>query len=73
MNQILPSADYRCCDGAHCERSFERSLTFAEIAELSEQYELPNLKQYAASRAGGPITFVLPAFQLVASISRFVE
>ena len=73
MNQILPSTDYRRSDGAHCERSFERPLTFAEIAELSERFELPNLKQYAASRAGGPITFVVPAFQLVASISRFVE
>jgi hypothetical protein len=53
--------------------SFDRSMTLEEIAELSERC----LPVYRRFRSGNtfvpPLTFVVPAHQIVASISRFVE
>jgi hypothetical protein len=53
--------------------SFEPSLTFREIAELSEQCESARPKPLSAKSFKPPLTFVVPAQQVVASISRFVE
>jgi hypothetical protein len=51
----------------------ERPLKLAEIAALSEKCDLWNPRKHAAKRTDQPLTFVIPAFQLVASISRYVE
>ena len=52
---------------------FERTLSFGEIAELSEQCESVPRKVRSIDRFTPPVTFVVPAYQVVASISRFVE
>jgi hypothetical protein len=52
---------------------FERTLTFGEIAELSEQCEPVYRNVQSIYRFTPPLTFVVPAHQVVASISRFVE
>jgi hypothetical protein len=52
---------------------FERTLTFGEIAELSEQCETVYRKVRFSDRFTPPLTFFVPAYQVVASISRFVE
>jgi hypothetical protein len=62
-----------CSIEALSERLFERSLTFAEIAELSEKCGLWNIEKEAKKRASRPFTFTVPAMQLVSSVSRFVE
>jgi hypothetical protein len=53
--------------------SFERPLTFTEIAELSEQCEWARRKILSAKSVKPPLTFIVPAQQVIASISRFVE
>jgi hypothetical protein len=53
--------------------SFERSFTFGEIAKLSEECESTYLRIRAGNSFTPPLTFVVPAQQVVASISRFVE
>jgi hypothetical protein len=53
--------------------SFERSLTFREIAELPEECESVYRKIRSENSFTPPLTFVVPAQQVVASISRFVE
>jgi hypothetical protein len=53
--------------------SFEPSLTFKEIAKLSEECESARPKLLSAKPFMTPLTFVVPAQQVVASISRFVE
>ena len=62
-----------CSVAAITERIYERSLTFAEIAELSEKCGPWNLKKDPAKAVDRPLTFVVPAVQLMASVSRFVE
>jgi hypothetical protein len=71
MNISLPSNSIRSCATALCETQFERQLTFAEIAALSEKWE--NLEKREAKPRNDPFTFVVPAFQLVVSIPRFAE
>jgi len=52
---------------------FERPMTFQEVADLSERCE-PIFRQRRATNAfTPPLTFVVPAYQLFASVSRFVE
>jgi hypothetical protein len=71
MNMSLPSNPIRCCDAALSETQFERQLTFAEIAALSERWEDP--EKCELKPRNDPFTFVVPAFQLVVSIPRFAE
>jgi hypothetical protein len=51
----------------------ERTLTFGEIAELSEQCEAVQREVRSVDRFSPPLTFVVPAYQVVASISRLAE
>jgi hypothetical protein len=67
------SVPYECSVAALSQRLFERSLTFGEIAELSEKCGLWNIEKEATKRVGRPLTRTVPAMQLVTSVSRFVE
>jgi hypothetical protein len=69
----LNSARYECSVAALSERLFERSLTFEEIAELSEKCGLWNIEEAANKNLRRPLTFTVPAMQLVTSVSRLVE
>lgn len=76
--EVLPvrqskSVPDECSVEAISERLYERSLTFAEIAELSEKCGLWDIEKDAPKPIGRPLTFLVPAVQLVASVSRFVE
>jgi hypothetical protein len=53
--------------------AYERPLTFAEVAELSAECELARSEIVPAKSVKSPLTFVVPAQQIIASISRFVE
>jgi hypothetical protein len=72
ISQSSPGKN-ECSIDAISERLYERSLTFAQIAELSEKCGPWNLEKDPAKSLDRPLTFVIPAFQLVASVSRFVE
>jgi hypothetical protein len=68
----LNSVRYECSVAALSARLFERSLTFVEIAELSEKCGLWNIEK-EAKKTARPFTFTVPAMQLVTSVSRIVE
>ena len=53
--------------------NFDRPLTFSEIAELSDLCKPLFCETRSANSFAPPLTFVVPAHQVVASISRFVE
>ena len=53
--------------------NFDRALTFSEIAELSELCKPLYTETHSRNSYVSPLTFVLPAQQVVASISRLVE
>jgi hypothetical protein len=67
------SIRYECSVEALSKRLFERSLTFKEIAELSEKCGLWNIEKEVKKKAKRPFTITVPAMQLVTSVSRFVE
>ena len=67
------SVPCECSAASVSERIFERTLNFAEIAELSEKCGLWDIGKYAAKTLKRPLTFVVPATQLFASVSRRVE
>jgi hypothetical protein len=67
------SVRYECSVEALSERLFERSLTFEEIAELSEKCGLWNIEKEGSKSTRRPLTFTVPAMQLVTSVSRLVE
>jgi hypothetical protein len=69
----LNSIRYECSVEALSERLFERSLTFEEIAELSEKCGLWNIEKEGDKSVKRPLTFTVPAMQLVTSVSRLVE
>jgi hypothetical protein len=73
MNILSPSKDNECSTAAVSQRLLERTMTFAEIAELSEKCNLWNLDRPGAKPKNDRLTFLVPAFQLVVSMSRFVE
>jgi len=71
MNASLDCTE--CSAAVLSKKLLERPLKFAEIAALSEKCDLWNPRKHAAKQTDHPLTFVVPAFQLVASISRYVE
>jgi hypothetical protein len=73
MNNELDSVRSECSVAALSERIFERTLSFAEIAELSEKCALWDIGKNADKTFSRPLTFVIPATQLFASVSRRVE
>jgi hypothetical protein len=73
VNSGVKSFPPECSVEAVSERLFERSLSFGEIAELSEKCGLWEIGKKATKSVSRPFTFVVPAVQLVASVSRIVE
>ena len=73
VNQVFNSRQCECSPEYIAERLFERSLTFAEIADLSEKCNLWTVEGYSDKSPKLPITFTIPTAQLFASISRVVE
>jgi len=71
MNASLNCTE--CSAAVLSKKLLERRLNLAEIAALSEKCDLWNPRKHAAKRTNHPFTFAVPAFQLVASISRYVE
>ena len=71
MNASLNCTE--CSAAVLSKKLLERSLKLAEIAELSEKCDLWNPRKHGAKQTDHSLTFVVPAFQLVASISRYVE
>jgi hypothetical protein len=69
----MNSVRYECSVAALSQRLFERSMTFEEIAELSEQCGLWNIEKEGNMSVRRPLTFTVPAMQLVTSVSRLVE
>jgi hypothetical protein len=67
------SARYECSIEALSERLFERSLTFKEIAELSDKCGLWNIEKEGSKSVRRPLTFTVSTLQLVTSVSRLVE
>jgi hypothetical protein len=73
MNTSSPSNSSECSAATLSQRLYERPMTFAEIATLSEKCNLWNLEKRAEKPRNDRFTFLVPAFQLVVSISRLVE
>ncbi|HEV3209863.1 MAG TPA: hypothetical protein VGY91_06320 [Chthoniobacterales bacterium] len=73
MNTVNPSINQKRLTDRSAACNFDRPLTFEEIAEMSERCEPIYRKIRATNSFTPPLTFVVPAYQLVASISRFVE
>ena len=73
MSNVLLANRPECSPAAISERLFERPMTFVELAELSDKCDLWNVKERAADWNNRSLTFVVPAVQMVASISRVVE
>ena len=63
----------KCAPPQLVDRLFERSLTFAEIADLSDKCNLWEVERSFDRIPKPPMTFTVPTVQLFASISRFVE
>ena len=73
MSSASPSNLPACSAAAISARLFERPMTFAELADLSEKCDLWSVAKRAPDWNSRHLTFVVPAVQLVASISRIVE
>jgi hypothetical protein len=73
VNRTFKSKRCECSPEYVSARLFERSLTFAEIAELSEKCNLWTFEGYSDRTAKVPITFTIPVTQAFASISRIIE
>jgi hypothetical protein len=73
MKTVNPSTNGKLLTDRIAACNFELPLNFKEIAELSERCEPIYRKIRATNSFTPPLTFVVPAYQLVASISRFVE
>ncbi len=62
-----------CSVAALSERLFERTLTFVEVLDLSEKCGFWEIESEVKKTFNRPLTFVVPATQVFASISRIVE
>jgi len=73
MKTLNPSNNQKALTDPIAVCDFERPLNFRQIAELSERCEPIYRKIRTTNSFTPPLTFVVPAYQLVASVSRFVE
>jgi hypothetical protein len=73
MKTVTLSENKRFSNDPVAACNFDRPLTFSEIAELSELCAPLQRKTRSGNLFAAPLTFVVPAHQVVASISRFVE
>ena len=67
------SARCECSVEAVSQRLFERAMTIAEVVELSEKCGLWDIERNTQKSFSRPLTFVVPATQTLASVSRMVE
>jgi len=73
MKSVTLPENKRLFDDPVAACNFDRPLTFSEIAQLSELCAPLYRKIRPGKSFAAPLTFVVPAHQVVASISRFVE
>ncbi len=73
LNRTFKSTRYECSPAYLSERLSQRSITFAEIADLSDKCDLWEVDKASTICPRLPIIFTVPATQLFASISRVVE
>jgi hypothetical protein len=73
MKSVTLPENARLSDHLVAACNFDRPLTFSEIAQLSELCAPLYRKIRPGNSFAAPLTFVVPAHQVVASVSRFVE
>ena len=73
MKTVTLSENKRRFDETVAMCNFDRPLTFSEIAELSDVCKPLYFQKRPDSSFAAPLTFIVPAHQVVASVSRFVE
>jgi hypothetical protein len=73
LNSELNTLRHECSAEALSERLFERTLSIAEVVELSEKCSLWDIEKKVKKTYSSPFTFAVPANQLFASVSRMVE
>jgi hypothetical protein len=73
LNKRSNTAACECSVAALSKRLYERSLTISEVVELSEKCGLWEIEKETKKSYNRPFTFVVPANQLFASVSRIVE
>ena len=73
LNSELNALRHECSVEALSERLFERTLSIAEVVELSEKCSLWDIEKKVKKTYSSPFTFGVPANQLLASVSRMVE
>jgi hypothetical protein len=73
MKILTPPRNKNLFDDPVAACNFDRPLTFSEIAELSELCKPLYAEKHSRNSYVSPLTFVVPAQQVVASISRLVE
>jgi len=72
-NRRSNTAACECSVASLSKRLYERTLTIAEVVELSEKCGLWEIEKETKKSYNRPFTFVVPASQLFASVSRIVE
>jgi hypothetical protein len=73
MKSVTLPEDKRLFEDPVAACNFDRPLTFSEIAQLSDLCAPLYGKIRPGKSFAAPLTFVVPAHQVVASVSRFVE
>ena len=73
LNSELNALRHECSVEALSERLFERTLSIAEVVELSEKCSLWEIEKKVKKTYSSPFTFAVPTSQLFASVSRMVE
>jgi hypothetical protein len=73
LNKRSSTAACECSVAALSKRLYERTLTISEVVELSEKCGLWEIEKETKKSYSRPFTFVVPANQLFASVSRIVE
>jgi len=73
LNGELNALRHECSVEALSERLYERTLSIAEVVELSEKCSLWDIEKKAKKTYSSPFTFAVPANQVFASVSRMVE
>jgi hypothetical protein len=73
LNKRSNTVACECSVAALSKRLYERTLTISEVVELSEKCGLWEIEKETKKSYSRPFTFVVPANQLFASVSRIVE
>jgi hypothetical protein len=73
LNSELNALRNECSVEALSERLFERTLSIAEVVELSEKCSLWDIEKKVKKTYSSPFSFAVPTNQHFASVSRMVE